>query len=150
MGRNLASTLLRVQPVQVPRIPPHLTGYARELRNEATGRERRIWRLICHHRPRFTRQHVVGPYILDIACRKAKLAVEFDGSQHAERAARDAERTAYLESLGWRVLRFWNSDVDENAEGVAEAILLEVAATLGSTHPQPLPVFREGSSPSLD
>jgi very-short-patch-repair endonuclease len=129
----------------VPRIPPRLTQYARELRNGATNQERRIWRLIGHHRPRFTRQHVVGNYILDLACRKAKLAVEFDGSQHAERTARDARRTAYLESLGWRVLRFWNSDVDENADGVAEAILLEVAARLDPTHPRPLPVSREGS-----
>ena len=57
---------------------------------------------------------------------------------------RDMTRTAFLESLGWRVIRFWNSDVIENPDGVAEAILASVADKLGPTHPQPLP-SREGS-----
>lgn len=100
------------------------------LRNNATRPERTIWRLIRYHRPRFTRQVVVGHYILDFACREAKLAVEIDGSQHLDRFAQDQESTAFLESLGWRVIRFWNSEVGENPEGVAEAILREVTATL--------------------
>jgi BirA family biotin operon repressor/biotin-[acetyl-CoA-carboxylase] ligase len=128
----------------MPRIPPRLTRFARELRTGATRQERKVWRLIRHHRPRFTRQHVVGNYILDIACREAKLAVELDGSQHLDDKADDEKRTVFLESLGWRVIRFWNSEVTENPDGVAEAIILEVAARLQRTHPQPLPVFREG------
>jgi BirA family biotin operon repressor/biotin-[acetyl-CoA-carboxylase] ligase len=128
----------------MPRIPPLLTHYARELRNASTKQERRIWRLIRHHRPRFTRQHVVGTYIIDFACREAKLAVELDGSQHLERSAEDHARTAFLESLGWRVIRFWSSEVGENPEGVAEAILFEVTVTPERTHPQPLPACREG------
>lgn len=130
----------------MPRIPQHLTRYARELRNGATKSERKLWRLIRHHRPRFTRQHVVGNYIIDFACREAKLAVELDGSQHLERSVEDQERTAFLESLGWRVLGFWNSEVSGNPEGVAEAILFEVTAELQPTHPQPLPACREGDS----
>lgn len=102
-----------------------------------------LWRLLSPYRPRFTRQCVVGPYILDIACREAKLAVELDGSQHVD-CARDEVRTRFLEALGWKVVRFWNGDVLENGEGVAEAVLAEVAARLGSTHPPPLPVSREG------
>jgi very-short-patch-repair endonuclease len=119
----------------MPRIPPRLTDFARELRNGATGPERRIWRLIRHHRPRFTRQHVVGAYILDLACREVKLAVELDGSQHLAAAPEDAARTTYLESLGWHVLRFWNSEVADNPDGVAEAILHEVARRLGDPPP---------------
>src|SRR4051794_34781701 len=98
----------------MPRIPPYLTRFARKLRREATPYERRVWRLIRHHRPRFTRQLVIGDFILDLACREAGLAVELDGSQHLDAAVEDAARTAILESLGWRVIRFWNSEVAEN------------------------------------
>ena len=119
-----------------------MTQRARELRNNATDAERTIWRLIANHRPRFTRQLVVGNYILDVACRNAKLAVEFDGSHHLD-LTYDAERTSFLESCGWRVIRFWNAQVLENPEGVAEAILANVADILGPTHPRPLP-SREG------
>jgi very-short-patch-repair endonuclease len=127
----------------MPRIPPRMTTNARTLRREATDAERILWRLLSPYRPRFTRQHVVGRYIIDIACRKAKLAVEIDGSQHLKADA-DADRTAFLQGLGWKVLRFWNSEVLENADGVAEAIILEVGDRLGATHPRPLPVSREG------
>ena len=119
-----------------------MTQRARELRNNATEAERTIWRLVSGHRPRFTRQLVVGNYILDLACREAKLAVEFDGSQHFN-STYDLERTAYLEGVGWRVIRFWNVEVAENPDGVAEAILANVADILGQTHPRPLP-SREG------
>ena len=119
----------------MPRIPPRRTQWARALRNGATRHERTIWRLIRHHRPRFTRQLVVGRYILDFACREARLAIEIDGSQHLDRAAQDEERTAFLESLGWRVIRFWNSEVSDNPEGVAEAIIREVAVSHQRTHP---------------
>jgi very-short-patch-repair endonuclease len=120
-----------------------MTRRARELRNAATEAERRIWRRLSRFRPAFTRQLVIGPFIVDIACREAKLAVEFDGSQHLESPAYDSRRTTFLETHGWRVIRFWNSEVAENPDGVAEAILLVAAECLGGTHPQPLP-FREG------
>ena len=54
---------------------------------------------------------------------KAKLVVELDGSQHLEQEEYDEERTKYLESLGYKVIRFWNSDVLNNIEGVILAIL---------------------------
>jgi BirA family biotin operon repressor/biotin-[acetyl-CoA-carboxylase] ligase len=119
----------------MPRIPPRHTQRARALRNDATRHERTIWRLIRHHRPRFTRQLVVGSYILDFACRGIKLAIEIDGSQHLDRASQDQDRTDFLESPGWRVIRFWNSEVADNPEGVAEAIFREVAVGLQCTHP---------------
>jgi very-short-patch-repair endonuclease len=102
-----------------------------------------LWRILSSYRPRFTRQHVVGSYIVDLACGSAKLAVELDGSQHLERASYDQARTEFLEQLGWRVIRVWNSEVADNPDGVAEAILQAVEERLQS-HPRPLPVPREG------
>ncbi|RJF85873.1 endonuclease domain-containing protein [Sphingomonas cavernae] len=125
------------------RVPDHMTSNARALRNDATPAERLLWRHLSCYRPRFTRQFVVGPYILDIACRSAKLAIELEGRQHLDDADRDARRSAWLATQGWTVMRFWNGTVLENPEGVIEAILLKAAECLGGTHPQPLP-SREG------
>ncbi|WP_029625441.1 endonuclease domain-containing protein [Sphingomonas sp. PAMC 26605] len=124
------------------RISPEMTRRARALRSNATDAERRIWLRIRGYRPRFTRQLVVASYIIDLACREAKVAIELDGGQHAD-SPYDEERTAFLESRGWKLLRFWNSDVMANPDGVAEAILAEVSRRHGPTHPQPLP-SREG------
>ncbi|MDY7522933.1 endonuclease domain-containing protein [Sphingomonas sp. 10B4] len=122
----------------MPRVSPEMTKRARDLRTNATDAERRIWLRIRSYRPRFTRQLVIGRYIIDIACREAKLAIELDGGQHTD-SLYDEERTAFLESLGWQVLRFWNSEAITNPDGVAEAILTDVGSRLGPTHPQPLP-----------
>jgi very-short-patch-repair endonuclease len=124
------------------RVDPEMTRRARALRSAATKAERALWRLLSRYRPAFTRQLVVGPFIIDLACREAKLAVEVDGGQHSDSEA-DAARTRWLEGEGWTVIRFWNSEVADNPEGVAEAVLLEAAKCLGGTHPQPLP-SREG------
>lgn len=102
-----------------------------------------IWRCLSVYRPRFTRQLVVGPYILDLACREAKLAIEFDGSQHLDAVAYDAARTEYLADAGWPVLRFCNGEVLENPDGVTVAIPEKAAECIGGTHPQPFP-SREG------
>ena len=126
----------------MPRVPPQMTQHARDLRKNPTDAERLIWARVARFRPRFTRQLRIGGYIVDLACREAKLAVEFDGSQHLD-SEYDARRTAFLERLGWRVLRFWNSDVIDNPDGVAETVLAAVGDILGPTHPQPLP-SREG------
>ncbi|MBJ7441459.1 MAG: endonuclease domain-containing protein, partial [Sphingopyxis sp.] len=125
------------------RIPPIMTERARQLRRDSTPAERKLWRLLSRYRPPFTRQLVVGHYIVDIACREAKLAIELDGSQHLDQQGYDGARTEYLESVGWRVLRLWNSDVIANPIGAAEFVLDRAAECLGGTHPQPLP-GREG------
>ena len=111
--------------------------------NDATPAERIIWRLLSNYRPSFTRQLVVGSYIVDLACRGARLAIEFDGSQHLEQQVYDDRRTKFLEAEGWRVMRIWNNDALSNPEGVARQILEAAAECLGGTHPQPLP-SREG------
>ena len=130
--------------VAMKRIPEKLTIYARALRNSSTRAERLLWVRLRQYRPRFTRQLVVGPYIVDLACREVKLAIELDGSQHAEAFEYDAKRTEFLEGQGWVVVRLWNNEVVENPDGAAEFILARCAARLnGVTHPQPLP-SREG------
>ena len=126
------------------RVSPKITAYARALRREPTPAERALWNLLSHYRPAFTRQLSIDDrYIIDLANRTAKLAVEFDGSQHLDQVGYDEERTAYLQSKGWRVLRLCNNEVLANPTGAAEYILLATAECLGGTHPQPLP-SREG------
>jgi very-short-patch-repair endonuclease len=128
------------------RIARKLTNRARELRNNPTPQELKLWQILCRYRPKFTRQLSIQlpirPYVADLACRQAKLIIELDGSQHID-SSYDLERTRNLEANGWTVIRFWNSEVDENADGVAAAILSKAAECLGGTHPQPLP-SREG------
>ncbi len=92
-----------------------------------TDAERRLWSLLRDRKlngHKFRRQHPVGPYVLDFACIEQKLAVEVDGGQHAD-SEHDRQRTAWLESQEWWVVRFWNHDVLTNAEGVV-ARLTEV------------------------
>jgi very-short-patch-repair endonuclease len=108
---------------------------ARALRNTATAEERLLWAYLRHIRPRFTRQLPVGGYIVDFACRTIKVAVELDGSQHLDATDYDARRTIVLEGLGWQVMRFWNSEVRDNAEGIATVIASAVGVRLGRTHP---------------
>jgi len=113
------------------RTPPELRRNARALRSGATEAERVLWHALRDYRPRFTRQLVVGHFIVDIACRSAKVAIELDGGQHAERSEEDARRTQALAADGWQVLRFWNPDVLNTVEGVVAVILAAVSARGG-------------------
>jgi very-short-patch-repair endonuclease len=71
----------------------------------------------------------MGPYFADFFCPEAKLVVEVDGGQHDWERAKDEERTRYIESLGFRVIRFWNNDVLGNTDGVLERIVTELAGS---------------------
>jgi adenine-specific DNA-methyltransferase len=71
---------------------------------------------------KFRRQHPIGDFIVDFACTEHGLVIEIDGGQHADNLA-DAGRAAWLKSQGWTVIRFWNSDVLGNTNGVVETIL---------------------------
>ena len=98
---------------------------SRQLRNEPTDAELRLWshlRLKNLDGARFRRQYSIEGYIVDFCCIKRRLIVEVDGSQHADNAAYDERRTRILERQGFRVLRFWNGDVMQNIAGVVEAI----------------------------
>ena len=98
---------------------------ARRLRENPTEAEKRLWDALRHRQidsHRFRRQHPLGAYVVDFVCLAEKLVVEVDGGQHAVDQERDEARTIWLQSRGYRVLRFWNNEVLENTEGVAEAI----------------------------
>ena len=126
------------------RVPDQLTANARELRNNSTKAERLLWFRLRQYRPRFTRQLVIDPFIVDLACRKAKLAIELDGGQHADAVDYDNSRTKFLESQGWAMVRLWNNEVEANPDRAAELVLIKCSERLdGATHPQPLP-SREG------
>ena len=89
---------------------------ATKLRRGSTDAERRLWREVRNRRlggHKFRRQQPLRQYIVDFVCFEHKLIVELDGGQHNDRIAYDydSERTAWLESQGFRVLRFWNNQV---------------------------------------
>lgn len=91
-----------------------------------TDAEQKLWRGLRLEQLggfRFRRQYPVGSFVADFACVEARLIIEVDGGQHAEHVAEDASRTAYLESKGFRVLRFWNDQVLKETELVLEEIL---------------------------
>ena len=116
---------------------------ARYLRAHQTNAESVLWRLLRDRRfvgYKFRRQHPIGPYIADFACVELRLVIEVDGGQHAG-SERDERRTAWLEAQGWRVVRFWNNDARQNAEGVMEA----VRSVIQYPHP---PRLRAPTSPA--
>lgn len=104
---------------------------ARKLRQNQTETEKRLWR---HLRNRglaghtFRRQFPIGPYIADFVCLERRLVIEADGGQHMEQAAQDERRTEFIESKGFKVLRFWNNDVLQDIEVVLNVILSELTA----------------------
>jgi very-short-patch-repair endonuclease len=124
-------------------LPAHATARARKLRRDATDAEKRVWRALREKLPsaKFRRQVPFGPYITDFASHSAKLIVELDGGQHADRVEQDAARTHFLESEGYRVIRFWNTEVMENMDGVIDMIALEIGRA-GIEPARPLPSSR--------
>ena len=99
-------------------------GQAKSLRSRMTSAERRLWYLLRAHRFQgvgFRRQTLIGSFIVDFISHEHNLIIELDGGQHSE-SKRDARRDEWLNSKGYRVLRFWNSDVLKNQDGVLELI----------------------------
>jgi very-short-patch-repair endonuclease len=105
-----------------------LTSIARKLRAEPTLAEQRLWSRLRGKQlgVRFTRQFPIGNYIVDFACRSARLGIEVDGGQHADSAS-DGARTGAIEAFGYRIIRFWNIDVLANTDGVIQVIADELA-----------------------
>ncbi len=115
-----------------------LKSCRKELRNNATPAEMKLWGILQRSNLggyKFQRQHSVGAYVLDFYCPAARLAVELDGDSHCtdEAIEYDRQRTAYLNALHIKVLRFLNTDVYDNLDVVGERILEEL------NHPQPPP-----------
>ncbi|WEK00711.1 MAG: DUF559 domain-containing protein [Candidatus Sphingomonas phytovorans] len=101
------------------------TMRARELRANATDAERALWAQLSAHKvagTRFNRQVPIGPFICDFVSRSAKLVIEVDGGQHDWNVEADRARTKIIEAQGFSVLRFWNSDILGNIEGVVATI----------------------------
>jgi len=111
---------------------------AQRLRKEATKEENLLWYNFLRKYPlQFRRQYIIGNYIADFYCHKAKLVVELDGSGHFQpgQAAYDEKRTEYLKSQGLCVLRFSNLDILRNFVQVCEAIDAEVKRRLSPSLP---------------
>ena len=99
--------------------------HARRFRKAMTREEKILWGYYLRKYPvRFHRQYAIGRYIADFYCRKAKLVIELDGSQHfmKDRAAHDCQRTAFMKQFGILVLRFMNKEILTNLSGVCEYI----------------------------
>ena len=128
-----------------------MTGYdkptlekAKRLRRDLTDSERKLWTILRNAQlggAKFRRQQPIGRFIVDFVCQEQRLIVEADGGQHQDSHG-DTRRTAFLESQGYQVLRFWNNDILNNLDGVAQSI-----ATAVST-PHPARAVRESPSPS--
>ena len=104
---------------------------ARDLRRNPTEPERRLWSALQPRSVsgvRFNRQVVIGRYICDFVARTPKLIIEVDGDKHATQAEYDMQRTAELEHSGYIVIRFSNSDIMSNLEGVVAPLTAALAA----------------------
>ncbi len=107
-----------------PREDKKLTQLARTLRNNMTVQEIKIWQYLKNRQidgVKFRRQFILGKYICDFVSLENKIVIEIDGSQHIESNS-DLQRDEFLKSIGFKVLRFWNNDIDNNIEGVISKI----------------------------
>ena len=123
---------------------------ARFLRAHSTNAERCLWRHLRNRHLgdyRFRRQQPIGRHIVDFVCVRARLIVEIDGGQHADRLMKDLERTRDLARAGYRVIRFWNNEVLFATSAVLEVILR--ALIQACPHPGPLPHAGEGEVRAL-
>ena len=107
------------------RTTPKIFARAKQLRRDMTPAEIKLHAHLRAHRMggvHFRPQHAIGNYIVDFCAPRKKLIVELDGSQHIEQEEYDEERTAFLKSKGYRVLRFWNNDITKNIDSVLTVI----------------------------
>ena len=133
-------------------VPMRHRNSARRLRLEQTSVERELWRWLRGRRFdgfRFKRQAPMGRYIVDFVCHEAKVIVELDGVEHGSPIQQDHDRVrdAWLETRGYRVLRFWNDEVEKNLLGVLAVI--ERAATSRRPLSPALPRKRGGGPSRL-
>ena len=110
-----------------------LVPFAKQLREKMTKEERHLWYDFLRNYPiRFSRQKVLGRYIVDFYCAEAKIVIELDGSQHFDDAniERDSIRTAFLEGYGLSIIRIPNNEIFKNFQGVCAYIDLKVRQSL--------------------
>ena len=104
-----------------------LKNKARDLRSNMTIQEQKLWQIIRNRQfggYRFLRQYVISSYIVDFVCREKKIIIEIDGGHHNEdlELEYDKKRTIFLENKGYKVIRFWNNDIDNNIDGVFQKL----------------------------
>ena len=103
-----------------------LKDFSRQNRNHPTEAEALLWEYLSANRlgVRFKRQHIIGDYIADFVCLSHKLVIELDGGYHqlASQQASDVQRTQWLASMGYRVIRFTNQELFNNIDKVLETI----------------------------
>ncbi len=100
----------------------------RELRKSSTKAEQILWEYLRrkNFNFKFKRQNSIGPYIIDFYAPSIKLAIELDGNDHKENKDYDKNRTNYLKDKGIKVLRFWNSEIENDIDKVLEKIRLNL------------------------
>ena len=119
---------------------------AKILRKRSTDAERYLWKRLRRrqiHGFKFRRQVPIGPYVLDFACLETKGAIELDGGQHARQEEYDFARTAWLQSQGFRIVRFWNNQIFQETDAVLRKI--EELLLSDDPPPQPSPARGEGA-----
>ena len=119
-------------PKQAKRyLTPPETERARILRRDSTDVEKVLWQKLRNAQlgAKFRRQELIFGYTVDFVSHDHRLIVELDGGQHAERAELDQRRSRVLEQAGFRVLRFWNNDVNDNLDGVLSTIKARLEET---------------------
>ena len=109
---------------------------ARNLRKKQTPQEEKLWNILRNRQIldfKFKRQYPIGNFIVDFVCREIKLVIEIDGGQHNTQKGilYDKERSEYLQSVGYKVLRFWNNEIDDNIEGVYQKIFEYLSSLTG-------------------
>lgn len=103
-----------------------LNQFAKTLRKELTPEEKKLWKLLRNRKlgnHKFRRQFPIDKYIADFCCIEKRLILELDGGNHPKNRVYDAVRDQYLRSLGFRILRIWNNELNQNEEGVLDKII---------------------------
>jgi len=116
-------------------IPPRQAAFAKAMRQDMTGPERKLWKALRWRVPvegtHFRRQVSLGPYIADFCSYGVKIVIEVDGDQHGtvEAGEQDTIRTAFMVVQGYRVLRYSNRDVMLHIDIVLDTIAAAVSPT---------------------
>lgn len=104
---------------------------AKELRKNSTRAEKMLWSYLRKKQLngyKFRRQTPLGNFIVDFICYEAKVIIELDGRDHMDKRRSDLYRTECLESMGFKILRFWNYEVFTKTDTVLEKILKHLSS----------------------
>lgn len=129
---------------------PLLTKRAKQMRKTMTEPETRLWLELRAERfedVKFRRQKVIGPHIADFAANNPKLVIELDGDTHGTTGQYDARRTQFLESQGYKVVRYSNHEVLTNMDGVLRDLADQIAQFRASPPPPTPSPKGEGAYP---